>query len=88
MTGLGLADLEEEPAGLKRIRNAELPSEVTQTMSISWAALTEPEPHREDYSGSWSQIFTAKLGSMWLKQILPQRDHLSVTGKVKKKPGP
>lgn len=42
----------------------------------------------EDDSGSWSQICMAKLSSMWLKQILPQRDHLSVTGKVVKKPGP
>lgn len=44
VTGLGLADLEEEPAGLKRIRNPKLPSEVTQTMNISWGPLTEPEP--------------------------------------------
>lgn len=57
VTGLGLAGMAEEPAGLKRNRSPKLLSEVAQRTNIKGLSLTEPNLHRKDHSGSWLQTF-------------------------------
>lgn len=47
VTGLGFADLVEEPAGLKRNKNPKLPPAVAHMPNVSRAVLIEPEPARE-----------------------------------------